>query len=126
MVLGVIGYTFGEYIYHRWVAHAWLDGVDVGHHTAADEAFTTPWCLTVPFTAIMYGIMVLGGGWPFAFAFMSGFLWCHLWQEWVHWAAHHRTWSWALLERHRRHHEDEEGNFGQATGFWDWVFGTCK
>ena len=115
---GVVGWTFAEYLVHRFVLHGLAPTQHGLHHANPDEAVLTIfWQIWVCF-ALTY--LIAGG------AFVAGALIAYAWYLFVHHRAHHgtNTSSLPLLEHHRSHHRLATRNYGVSTTFWDRVFGT--
>jgi sterol desaturase/sphingolipid hydroxylase (fatty acid hydroxylase superfamily) len=117
---GVVGWTFAEYLVHRFVLHG-LAPIQHGlHHANPDEAVLTIfWQIWVCF-ALTY--LVAGG------AFAAGALIAYAWYLFVHHCSHHSSerLSLTLVEHHQSHHRLATRNFGVSTTFWDRVFGTMR
>ena len=123
--LGALLYTLAEYWYHRYIAHQWLDRHMLEtHHAVPDNYFAAPWPLIVPVAALLWLAAFAWLGTSGATAFMVGVSACHLWQELVHFIAHHVQIYWSLALHHNMHHYDETRNFGHSTTLWDHVFNT--
>jgi sterol desaturase/sphingolipid hydroxylase (fatty acid hydroxylase superfamily) len=137
--LGLLIWTFVEYVMHRWVFHyqpssRWgkklhflMHGV---HHDYPQDAsrLVMPPVISIPFCVIFSGLFlgVLGRLMPAPFA---GFLFGYLCYDMIHYATHHLSmkrgmWLW-LKQYHMRHHyKDDHIGYGVSSPLWDFVFGT--
>jgi sterol desaturase/sphingolipid hydroxylase (fatty acid hydroxylase superfamily) len=137
--LGLLIWTFVEYVMHRWVFHyqprsGWgkklhflMHGV---HHDYPQDAsrLVMPPVISLPFCVIFYGLFLgaFGRLMPTPFA---GFLFGYLCYDMIHYATHHLSmkrgmWLW-LKQYHMRHHyKDDHIGYGVSSPLWDYVFGT--
>ena len=138
--LGVLVWTFAEYILHRYVFHwtndtAWgkrihflLHGV---HHEFPNDKdrLVMPLLTSVPLSLIFYalyvGLMGVRTGEPF----FAGFILGYLGYDGTHYAVHHfrqrtRIGKWVRRHHMLHHHNDHEGGFGVSSPLWDIVFRT--
>ena len=133
--IGVVAWTFAEYVLHRWIFHARLplsplSSEHIAHH--GDPAATSPVKRSLAYVAtiavgVAVGAVLVGGSLGIAIAF--GWAIGDVGYELLHWRAHHRRPATAftryLQRRHMAHHFGGlHGNFGVTTPFWDTVFRT--
>jgi sterol desaturase/sphingolipid hydroxylase (fatty acid hydroxylase superfamily) len=115
---GLVAFTLGEYIIHRFLLHA-IAPVKHGIHHARpqdpiDKIF---WQIWLAF-AVLY--LIAGG------AVLGGVLVAYAWYLFVHYCAHHNSAILppSLLRHHLDHHRFANRNFGVTTKLWDRVFRT--
>ena len=129
---GFVGWTFLEYILHRFVLHhlAPFKTWHGEHHHHPTEAMGTPTLLSL---LLMAGVIFLPSvylfGWQIGGGFAMGLLFGYSIYTWVHHGEHHwhgkSTWFRQLKRAHAiHHHTRHDCNFGVVTSFWDRVFGT--
>ena len=88
-----------------------------------------PPSVSVPLSALFFGLFALVLGTPEAYPFTAGFLSGYLVYDMLHYHLHHhapttRSGRW-LRELHMRHHfQDDTRGFGISAPFWDAVFRT--
>lgn len=128
VVAGLTFYTLAEYCFHRWVAHQWLyhHNVTDFHHALPENYFAAPWLLILPTAVLLWSLCTIVTGTYIATCFMASVAWSHLWQEFVHYTAHHTLAIWSLRRHHAIHHLTNDCNYGHSTTFWDHVFGTLR
>ena len=138
---GYVFWTLTEYWLHRLVFHfepedglgARLHWIIHGvHHDHPNDPMrlVMPPSVSVPLSALFYGLFVLVVGNPAAFALAAGFFAGYLLYDMTHYHVHHhrpRTWlGRKIRELHMRHHfQDHEHGFGISAPFWDHVFRTA-
>ncbi len=131
-ILGVLVWTFAEYLLHRFVLHAWPYFVEIhlAHHADAQDMIGTPTLFSVLF---FYGGIYLPLWWllgsSIALPSFAGFISGYLAFAGVHFFVHHSTSTNKLMrswkKMHAIHHHSKAGNnYGVLTDFWDRVFGT--
>ena len=140
-LLGVLAWTFLEYIIHRYAFHyeprsSWgkrlhfmMHGV---HHDYPNDAsrLVMPPSVSVPLAFLFYGMFLIlfGRYTPAAFA---GLIFGYLCYDMIHYATHHfsmknRVWQ-RLKQYHLLHHyKDDHIGFGVSSPLWDFVFGTRR
>src|SRR5436309_7872516 len=137
---GYAMWTLFEYWLHRLVFHfepedglgARLHWIIHGvHHDHPNDPMrlVMPPSVSVPLSALFYGLFLLVVGSPAAFALAAGFFAGYLLYDMTHYHVHHhrpRTWlGRKIRELHMRHHfQDHTRGFGVSAPFWDHVFGT--
>jgi sterol desaturase/sphingolipid hydroxylase (fatty acid hydroxylase superfamily) len=117
-IAGVIGWTFAEYAFHRFVFHKLMPREHGLHHAKPDELVRKVlWQIWVCF-ALVY---LMAGG-----VFLAGALVAYAWYLFVHHRAHHAPDNLpvSLLKHHQSHHRFASRNYGVSTTLWDHVFGT--
>ncbi len=139
-VIGVLIWSFTEYILHRFVFHfipksGWgkkihfmFHGV---HHDYPNDStrLVMPPIVSIPLAVAFYfGFMnILGAHYlpPFFAGFIAGYLAYDL----THYAVHHFSLHGKIIlylkQHHMRHHYmDPDNNYGVSSPMWDFVFGT--
>ena len=115
---GLLAWTLGEYVTHRFVLHA-IAPVQHGiHHARPQDAIDKVfWQIWLAFAAVHLaaGATVL-----------AGVLVAYAWYLSVHYCAHHNPaiLPASLLKHHLDHHRFANRNYGVTTKIWDHVFGT--
>lgn len=139
MLLGVIVWTFLEYVIHRWLGHDSrtrpnpFAAEHVRHHSQVDY-FAPAWkkVLSAVFlAAVLIGPSVALGGAPAGSSFVVGFIAMYVAYEVLHRRDHTHPGRGSYMQFLRRHHfyhhfTDPNSNHGVTTPIWDWVFGTLK
>lgn len=139
-LLGLLAWTFAEYILHRWVFHwtndtAWgkrihflLHGV---HHDFPNDKdrLVMPLLTSVPLAVVFYSLYIGTMGVRVGEPFFAGFILGYLGYDGTHYAVHHfrqhtRVGKWLRRHHMLHHHNDHEGGFGVSTPLWDVVFRT--
>ncbi|MEM7151931.1 MAG: sterol desaturase family protein [Myxococcota bacterium] len=141
--LGVLGFTFIEYVHHRHGGHLRKMGPRVlsshrDHHadpldggaTYVDKLrYRAPLVLGVLVVLAVPALALLGawaGSW-----LSAGLLSGYLYSEWFHNRMHHvpprGPWARFMARYHYVHHfVDPSVNYGFTSPLWDFVFGTAK
>jgi 4-hydroxysphinganine ceramide fatty acyl 2-hydroxylase len=140
LLLGLVVWSFTEYILHRFVFHfvpksRWgkqihfmFHGV---HHDYPNDStrLVMPPIVSIPLSTFFYFLFRGFVGSHFVPPFFAGFMIGYLTYDLSHYAFHHfglhgRV-SLYLKQQHMRHHYmDPDGNYGVSTPIWDFVFGT--
>lgn len=138
--LGILGWTFAEYMMHRFlghdrrIAHSRANFFVAEHtrHHSVGNYFAPSWKKALLVTLVVPPALALAS--PFiavdvAGAFFAGFLGMYALYEAVHRRAHtHRGLGayGAFLRRHHFHHHfhNPQTNHGVTSPIWDWAFGT--
>jgi dihydroceramide fatty acyl 2-hydroxylase len=137
---GYFFWTLTEYWMHRIVFHfepeegvgARLHWIIHGvHHDHPNDRMrlVMPPSVSVPLSALFFGLFWIVVGSPAAYAVGAGFFAGYLFYDMMHFHVHHhapRTWfGRKLRELHMRHHfQDHTRGFGVSAPFWDHLFGT--
>jgi len=137
---GYVLWTLTEYWMHRVVFHfepedgigARLHWIIHGvHHDHPNDPMrlVMPPSVSIPGTALFYGLFVLALGTPAAHLVGAGFVSGYLFYDMTHFHLHHRRARTRVgklfYELHMRHHfQDDTRGFGVSAPFWDYVFGT--
>lgn len=140
IVAGVVTWTLGEYVLHRWVFHwtndsAWgkrihflFHGV---HHDFPNDKdrLVMPLLMSVPLATIFYTLFFFALGLRLAEPAFAGFTIGYLCYDGTHYAVHHFKQTSRLgkfVKRHHmlHHHADHDGGFGVSSPLWDFVFRT--
>jgi sterol desaturase/sphingolipid hydroxylase (fatty acid hydroxylase superfamily) len=135
--LGVLAWTFAEYVLHRFDGHGMrgktaFSREHLAHH--ADPLYFAPWwkkSLAAIAVLLLFGGV---GGWLFgavALPFSVGFGGAYLVYEWIHRRIHTHAPVGAYGGWVRRHHlvhhfVAPKMNHGVTTSLWDHVFGTWQ
>ncbi len=130
--VGLVVWTFAEYLLHRFVLHHWPYFVDMhqAHHDETQEMIGAPTIFTLLFFyVVVYVPLWLGLGTGFALPLFAGFIAGYLAFDAVHYSVHHIQGQNSLLRSWKKihaihHHGDADTNYGVLTDFWDRVFGT--
>jgi sterol desaturase/sphingolipid hydroxylase (fatty acid hydroxylase superfamily) len=139
-LLGVLAWTFAEYILHRYVFH-WINDTPRGkrihfllhgvHHDFPNDKdrLVMPLLTSVPFAVIFYSLFIGLLGVRFGEPIFAGFVLGYLGYDGTHYAVHHfrpktRVGKWVRRHHMLHHHNDHEGGFGVSTPLWDVIFRT--
>ncbi len=132
-VSGILGWSFVEYVFHRFVLHSFpmIAKIHEMHHADPTAFVGTPTWLSLPafgfgafFPLLSVASLEISSG------VMAGLLMGYVWYLIVHdavhrWPSGHASVLYRAKLRHAAHHHGrQEGNFGVTTSFWDRVFGT--
>lgn len=129
---GVVFWTFGEYLIHRYLYHhvAYFEQYHDAHHDAPEALIGAP---SVIAPALTFAV-VFAPLWPLGLTIAcggtAGFLLGYCGYMLAHHASHHWTskpgsYLFHLRQHHARHHYAHDlCNFGVSTAVWDHVFGT--
>jgi sterol desaturase/sphingolipid hydroxylase (fatty acid hydroxylase superfamily) len=130
--LGFFIYTFTEYLFHRFLYHAWKSPFSKGHglhHADPKGLLGLPWYFPYPVIIGVYYLLSWAFEAPGSVGILMGMWWfgfvayCA-----VHHSIHHYNFKWGwfreLKAHHKVHHVKEETNFGVVSIFWDKIFGT--
>lgn len=138
--LGVLAWSFAEYVLHRWVFH-WIEDTPRGrrihfllhgvHHDFPNDKdrLVMPLLLSIPLAVIFGSAFVGGFGARLGEPLFAGFVLGYLVYDGTHYAVHHfkqTTSVGRLIKRHHmlHHHMDHDGGFGVSSPLWDIVFRT--
>lgn len=146
LALGLFGWTFIEYVLHRWAMHwrpatwvkAWRLREQVlphdDHHDRPDEP--SIWIMNKPgvslkAAAVAALILWIVFPWPVAVTIAFGGGVGYLFYEWTHFMTHlcrveSRLGKFVMRHHLLHHYHDETVNFGVTTPIWDIVFGTYR
>ncbi len=139
-VLGLLMWTFAEYMLHRYLFHymgprPWqrrmyfvIHGV---HHDFPQDTdrLVMPLGASIPMGATFYVLFRLIVGSVLVDPLFIGFGLGYLAYDGTHYAIHHYRMSsrWGKwIKRHHmiHHHTGEDARWGVSSPLWDWVFGT--
>ncbi|MCC6385582.1 MAG: sterol desaturase family protein [Bacteroidia bacterium] len=139
-LLGIVVWTFTEYMLHRFVFHLELPG-RIGkrihfifhgvHHDYPSDSkrlVMVP-SVSIPLAALFYFLFRWIIGANAVAPFFCGFLAGYLFYDMLHYAVHHfnlKSKFWLELKHHHmlHHYSDSKKGFGVSTTFWDLVFRT--
>jgi sterol desaturase/sphingolipid hydroxylase (fatty acid hydroxylase superfamily) len=141
--LGLLGWTFLEYVLHRWVLHwnprtklgeAFLKRLHILHHDEpADQTqVCIPLAMSVPLWAVFYGLLILlGGGIEASLIATCGVALMMTIYDIAHFSAHYMQATNGYLKLLKKHHalhhfSDHTRRFGVTSPFWDYVFRTHR
>ncbi len=133
LAIGLGGWTFIEYIMHRYVLHhlTYIRDQHAKHHDDQKALFGTPtWLSLVVLLVLAAGPAVTYVGLELGSAFTAGLMLGYLGYTLAHYTIHHwnarpGSYLFRLKQRHALHHHyDDLGNFGVSNGIWDYVFRT--
>jgi sterol desaturase/sphingolipid hydroxylase (fatty acid hydroxylase superfamily) len=143
LILGLFGWTFFEYLLHRWIMHrgTWPKKIDAAvekflphrtHHRKPEDPEIE--IIEKPMKPLVVGSLLglyfcLFAPWPYAFAFAFGGALGYIVYEIVHFATHKVASPQGALgfwhRQHMLHHyRDDTRNYGVTSPIWDLVFGT--
>jgi sterol desaturase/sphingolipid hydroxylase (fatty acid hydroxylase superfamily) len=130
--VGLVIWTFAEYLLHRFVLHHWPYFVDMhqAHHDETQDMIGSPTIFSLLFFyVVVYVPLWLSLGTGFALPLFAGFIAGYLAFDAVHYSVHHIQGQNRLLRSWKKihaihHHGDADKNYGVLTDFWDRVFGT--
>ena len=132
-LVGLVGWTFIEYIMHRYVLHhlTYIKDQHAKHHDDQKALFGTPtWLSLLVMLVLASGPAVTYVGLELGAAFTAGLMLGYLGYTLAHYTIHHwnarpGSYLFRLKQRHALHHHyDDLGNFGVSIGIWDYVFRT--
>lgn len=139
--LGLVTWSFLEYILHRFVLH-YHPTSDIGgavidrlhalhHHNPKDETqVCVPIFLNLAFWGTVFGLIVLfGGAFEGGLIFTSGVALLMVIYDITHYSAHYSKPSNTIMHALKRHHtlhhfSDHRKRFGVTSPIWDYVFRT--
>lgn len=134
VIIGFVGWSFLEYILHRFVLHHLRPFKDWhgDHHQEPTASVGTPTVLSLLFIALIIFLpSVWIAGWQIGGGFALGLLLGYSVYTWVHHGEHHwrgqNKWFRTLKRAHAIHHyAHSDCNYGVITSFWDRLFGTYR
>jgi sterol desaturase/sphingolipid hydroxylase (fatty acid hydroxylase superfamily) len=140
-VLGLLSWTWLEYITHRYLLHGTFpDGPGLQHlvHAAFDHhkrpwdgshingTLKDSWFIVFP---LLVGSLLFP---PWSLTpFLAGLFQAGIVEEWVHHSVHYYHFDnlyFRYIKRHHMYHHSPKGEglgYGLTSGFWDRVYGTC-
>ncbi|MCP3986752.1 MAG: hypothetical protein GY723_20395 [bacterium] len=136
-LLGAFGWTFMEYVIHRWLGHDPrlrpnpFAAEHVRHHGEGNY-FAPNWKkvgAAIGTTAALLWPAVAVAGWPAGLGAVIGFVSMYLGYEILHRREHThpgvgRYMRWLRGHHFHHHFTNPRANHGVTTPLWDWVFGT--
>jgi len=137
---GIVIWTLTEYWLHRLLFH-WEPDNDFGrrmhfiihgvHHDHPNDKLrlVMPPAVSIPLSALFFGLFALIFGTPAAYSLFAGFMAGYLVYDYTHYYVHHfvpkTEKAKALREQHMRHHfQDHRYGYGVSSPIWDVVFRT--
>ncbi len=138
--LGVLVWTFTEYVLHRFAFHyhptsRWgkslhfiFHGVHHDFPRDSKRLVMAP-VVSIPLAIIFYAGFYLMLGPAQVAPFFAGFIFGYLSYDMIHYATHHfsikgRLGLWLKHHHMLHHYQDEEKRYGVSTPIWDYVFRT--
>jgi sterol desaturase/sphingolipid hydroxylase (fatty acid hydroxylase superfamily) len=139
-LLGLVFWTFTEYILHRFLFH-WVPPGNIGkrlhfiwhgvHHDYPNDRLrlVLPPSVSIPLAFLFYTLFKAVLPTPSVMPFFGGFLLGYLCYDMMHYAMHHLTWNnplWLKIKHHhmRHHYIEHNKGFGVSNPLWDYVFDT--
>lgn len=140
-ILGLILWTFSEYMMHRYVFH-YHPTSDLGkrlhflmhgvHHDYPNDSkrLVMPPIMSILLAIPFFTVFYFGfGGEGATYASFAGLVFGYLCYDMLHYAVHHAKWKNAYFEnlkkQHMAHHYvHPDSVYGVSSTFWDHVFGT--
>ena len=139
-VLGIIVWSFAEYLLHRFVFH-YVPDSKIGqrlhfifhgvHHDYPSDSrrLVMPPSASLPLAVIFYLLFYVIVGRIFVAPFMAGFLTGYLFYDITHYAIHHFNMHnkfWLAIKNHhmKHHYQDPSKGFGVSSPVWDKIIGT--
>ncbi len=131
-VLGVLAWTFIEYLVHRILYHnvPWFERMHDAHHAEPNAFIGAPPIIGVVGIVALFFVPLYFVSFIVASGVTAGILAGYMGYMLIHHAAHYWNVSPSsplyFLRRHHalHHHHHDLGNYGIVTSFWDHVFGT--
>lgn len=131
VVLGLVLFSFMEYVFHRWVFHGPMQPMARGHasHHANPRGYDSlPFFLPALVLFCVVALCALLAPAPDVWLLASGIAFGYVAYGLAHFMIHHRRFRSARLRRwaarHHIHHHNPEYNFGVTTSLWDVLLGT--
>jgi len=138
-LLGAFGWTFLEYVIHRWMGHdrrlRWTPfGKEHLRHHVEGGYFAPAWKKLVAAavtSTLLSGPAILLAGAPSGLAFVAGLMAMYGAYEVLHRLEHVREGMgaygrWARRHHFTHHYVDARCNHGVTSPLWDLVFGTYR
>jgi sterol desaturase/sphingolipid hydroxylase (fatty acid hydroxylase superfamily) len=138
--LGLIFWTFFEYLLHRFLFHYEPKGDFTRrlhylfhgiHHAYPRDSrrLVMPPSVGIPLATLIYFAMTKLLPIPVVPSFFSGFMLGYLCYDMIHFGIHHFNFNnsiWQEIKKHhlRHHYGDHEKNFGVSSPLWDFIFRT--
>jgi len=129
-MIGIIIYTFLEYIFHRWILHEFLSNAHGNHHKRPRNLriIATPILPVQLYDFIVIVLLIAIIGRERAYAINCGISFGQCVMDTVHILFHSTFRPWYLESArsyHSHHHfREEHVAHGLTTSFWDIIFGT--
>jgi sterol desaturase/sphingolipid hydroxylase (fatty acid hydroxylase superfamily) len=139
IALGVLTWTFLEYLIHRWMGHDRRFrrspfGIEHVRHHIEGNYFAPTWKKLIAaaiVTAVLCGPAIAIAGAQVGISYVGGLIVFYGVYEWLHRREHTHPGLGAYgrwARRHHFHHHFVDGrrNHGVTTPIWDFVFGTYQ
>lgn len=141
--LGLLFWTFFEYMAHRYVFHFHAKG-NIGkkfmfiihgvHHDYPRDPkrLVMPPPVSIPLAVVTYAIFSLVLGPVYTSPFFAGFVFGYICYDMIHYGSHHFSMKiipgglWLQKHHSRHHYQDENYGFGVSSPLWDFIFGTLE
>ena len=140
IALGIIVWSFAEYVLHRFVFHYVPDSKlgqrlhfifhGVHHDYPSDSRrLVMPPSASLPLAVIFFILFYVIVGRIYIAPFMAGFLIGYLFYDITHYAVHHFNMHnkfWLAIKNHhmKHHYQDPAKGFGVSSPLWDKIIGT--
>ncbi len=131
VVLGLLTFSFFEYVFHRWMFHTGIPLFEQGHRMHHEHPLgydSLPFFLPGAVLVILTGLCMMVAPTGFALMMMGSVTFGYIAYGLSHFAIHHVRFKRPLLRRwagaHHVHHYHPDCNFGVTTPLWDVVLGT--
>ncbi len=129
--LGLLAFSFIEYLFHRWLFHTRVPLFTQGHdlHHARPLGYDSlPFFLPPVVLLALAGVFMLVMPTGFALLLASAITFGYIVYGLSHFVIHHVRFRQPLLRRwaatHHVHHYHPDSNFGVTTPLWDVLLGT--
>lgn len=131
LAVGLLGFSFAEYCFHRWLFHTRIPLFEEGHRMHHENPlgydalpFFLPAVLSVSLTALFSLLLPTA----FVFLMMAAVTFGYVFYGFSHFAIHHVRFRQPLLRKwaaaHHIHHHHAEKNFGVTSPLWDVILRT--
>ncbi len=139
--LGVLFWTFMEYVIHRFAfhyefksemgkrIHFLIHGI---HHDYPRDSkrLVMPPSVSIPLAILFYGLFRWALGVTVGEPSFAGFVFGYVCYDSIHYVLHHwsmrgsRLGLWLQQHHNLHHYQDPDRGYGVSTPLWDYVFGT--
>ncbi len=141
VLLGIIAWTFIEYVLHRFVYHwntrrepfkSMVSMLHLAHHRDTDDKYLifSPLTVSLLLSSVLYLVFfAVTQSWSAGALMMSGLTVGYTYYEWLHYGAHHFKTHQPMYKYLRKYHlahhfKQPKKCFGVTNPFWDMLFGT--
>ena len=130
-LLGLLGFSFVEYSFHRWMFHTRIPLFADGHHMHHAEPLgydSLPFFLPGAILLMLTGMLLLVVPTGFGLVMMGAVTFGYIAYGLSHFTIHRVRFNHPLLRRwaasHHVHHYHPHSNFGVTSPLWDVLLGT--